>query len=192
MKPRNELCLQPCWFHYFHSHHTPCVNGWWRIYFVLMRDRKVLFIYAKFQKPRQSSIVAASHNIPWGPELPRGQNYPTLPYFLQNGHFLRSFITKWASTHGLSKKSGPSTPNAWTVKGFDQISSKVSLRCRKLTRKAIRLQLLKRSIDKAKFCHLMRKWKYIRFYLETHILIIIIFFFNQHLFRHWTHNYERD
>ena len=47
-----------------------------------MRDRKVLFIYAKFQKPRQSSIVAASHNIPWGPELPRGQNYPTLPYCL--------------------------------------------------------------------------------------------------------------
>ena len=45
-----------------------------------MRDRKVLFISTKFQNPRQSSIVAASHNIPWGPELPRGQNYPTLPY----------------------------------------------------------------------------------------------------------------
>ena len=43
-----------------------------------MRYRKVLFISTKFQKPRQSSIVATSHNIPWGPELPRGQNYPHL------------------------------------------------------------------------------------------------------------------
>jgi hypothetical protein len=49
-----------------------------------MRDRKVLFISKKFQKPRQSSIVAVSYNIPWGPELPQGQNYPkariTPPY----------------------------------------------------------------------------------------------------------------
>ena len=28
--------------------------------------------------------MAASHNIPWGPELPRGQNYPTLPYMTKS------------------------------------------------------------------------------------------------------------
>ena len=44
-----------------------------------MRDRKVLFISTKFQKPRQSSIVAASHIYLGGQNCPEARITPPYP-----------------------------------------------------------------------------------------------------------------
>ena len=66
-----------------------------------MRDRKVLFISTKFQKPRQSSIVAASHIYLGGQNCPEARITPPYPTF----HIIWNCLSKMSNIFEIIVKT---------------------------------------------------------------------------------------